>query len=128
MGFLKKASKALFGSSGVPYSMAAALDQRQNTTSDLGNIKWNGNTRTFESSANDQVRNNLISQGLGTVQQGLNSYSLDPTEASQAYYDQATRLLNDQFGRQRQSADTALPRPCRRRLSGRGSGWRNIGR
>ena len=101
MGFLKKATGALFGNSGPKYDVNAALNQRQNTSSDLGNIKWNGKTRTFESSANDQARNNLISEGLGNL-------SLDPTNVQQAYYDQATRLLNNQFDRQRTSTDTNL--------------------
>lgn len=101
MGFLKKATGALFGSSGPKYDTNAALNQRQNTASDLGNIKWNGNTRTFESSANDQQRNALINQGLA----GLD---LDPTSVQDAYYNQATRLLNNQFDRQRTSTDTNL--------------------
>ena len=101
MGFLKKATGFLFGNSGNPYDVNAALNQRQNTTSDLGNIKWNGNTRTFESSTNDQQRNALINQGLT----GL---SLDPTNVQDAYYNQATRLLNNQFDQQRRTADTNL--------------------
>ena len=101
MGFLKKASGFLFGNSGQAYDVNAALNQRQNTTSDLGNIKWNGNTRTFESSTNDQQRNALINQGLT----GL---SLDPTNVQDAYYNQATRLLNNQFDQQRRTADTNL--------------------
>ena len=101
MGFLKKATGALFGNSGKSYDVNAALNQRQNTTSDLGNIKWNGKTRTFESSANDHQRNALINQGLA----GL---SLDPTNVQDAYYNQATRLLNNQFDQQRRTADTNL--------------------
>lgn len=101
MGFLKKATGALFGNSGKSYDVNAALNQRQNTTSDLGNIKWNGKTRTFESSANDQQRNALINQGLA----GLD---LDPTSVQDAYYNQATRLLNNQFDQQRRTADTNL--------------------
>lgn len=101
MGFLKKATGALFGNSGKSYDVNAALNQRQNTASDLGNIKWNGKTRTFESSANDQQRNALINQGLA----GL---SLDPTNVQDAYYNQATRLLNNQFDQQRRTADTNL--------------------
>ena len=101
MGFLKKATGMLFGNSGQAYDVNAALNQRQNTASDLGNIKWNGNTRTFESSENDQQRNALINQGLT----GL---SLDPTNVQDAYYNQATRLLNNQFDQQRRTADTNL--------------------
>lgn len=101
MGFLKKATGALFGNSGKSYDVNAALNQRQNTASDLGNIKWNGKTRTFESSTNDQQRNALINQGLA----GL---SLDPTSVQDAYYNQATRLLNNQFDQQRRTADTNL--------------------
>lgn len=101
MGFLSKAGNFLFGNSGQAYDVNAALNQRQNTASDLGNIKWNGNTRTFESSSNDKQRNALINQGLT----GL---SLDPTNVQDAYYNQATRLLNNQFDQQRRTADTNL--------------------
>lgn len=101
MGFLSKTSSFLFGDSGPKYDMNAALNQRQNTSSDLGNIVWDGNTRRFESSENDKKRNDLINQGLS----GL---SLDPTNVQDAYYNQATRLLNNQFDRQRTSTDTNL--------------------
>lgn len=101
MGFLSKASGMLFGNSGQAYNPLAALNQRQNTKSDLGNITWSGNTRTFESSDNDKLRNNLIGEGLGTL-------SLDPTNVQDAYYNQATRLLNNQFDQQRRTADTNL--------------------
>ena len=101
MGFLSKASGFLFGNSGQNYDVNAALNQRQNTKSDLGNITWNGNTRTFESSDNDKLRNNLIGEGLGSL-------SLDPTNVQDAYYNQATRLLNNQFDQQRRTADTNL--------------------
>jgi len=101
MGFLSKASNFLFGGSGPKYDMNGAYSQNQNTKSDLGNIIWKGNTRTFESSDNDKQRNALIGQGL-------NAMSLDPTDVQNAYYNQASRLLNNQFDRQRTSTDTNL--------------------
>lgn len=101
MGFLSKASNFLFGGTGKPYDVNAALAQRQNTSSDLGNIVWKGNTRVFQSSDNDKLRNNLINEGLSSM-------SLDPTNVQDAYYNQATRLLNNQFDKERQSTDTAL--------------------
>ena len=107
MGFLKKAVSTVFGSSGPKYSLdASAMTSQYGVQSDLGNMNIVKNadgtySKNYTSSANDIARNNLISQGLS----GL---SLDPTETQQAYYDQATRLLNNQFDRQRESTDTAL--------------------
>lgn len=107
MGFLKKVSNFAFGSSGPKYDQdASAMTQQYGVNSDLGNMNIVKNadgtySKNYTSSANDVVRNNLISQGLS----GL---SLDPTQVQQAYYDQATRLLNNQFDRQRTSADTNL--------------------
>ena len=114
MGFLKKVSNFAFGSSGPKYNQdASALTSQYGVQSDLGNVSMVKNadgtySKKYTSSENDVARNNLISQGLGTLGKGFESYSLDPTEASQAYYDQATRLLNNQFDRQRTSADTNL--------------------
>ena len=101
MGFLSKAGNFLFGNSGQSYNPLAALNQRQNTASDLGNIKWRGNTRVFESSSNDKQRNSLIGQGLGSM-------SLDPTDVQNAYYNQASRLLLNQFDKDRRTMDTNL--------------------
>lgn len=58
-------------------------------------------SRTFTPSESDVTRNALISQGLS----GL---SLDPTEAQNAYYAQATRQLLPEFERQTQSLDENL--------------------
>lgn len=114
MGFLKKVSNFAFGSSGPKYNMdKSAMTSQYGVQSDLGNMSVVKNadgtySKNYQSNANDQARNNLISQGLGTLGKGFESYSLDPTEASQAYYDQATRLLNNQFDQQRRTADTNL--------------------
>ena len=114
MGFLKKASGFLFGTSGPKYNQdKAAMTSQYGVNSSIGNMRVIKNkdgtyTKQYDTTVGDEMRNNLINQGLGTVQQGLDSYSLDPTQASQAYYDQATRLLDDQFARQRKSADTSL--------------------
>ena len=107
MGFLKKVSNFAFGSSGPKYDQdASAMTQQYGVNSDLGNMSIVKNadgtySKNYASSANDIARNNLISQGLGAL-------TLDPTQVQQAYYDQATRLLNNQFDRQRTSADTNL--------------------
>lgn len=107
MGFLKKATSTLFGSSGPKYSQdKGAMTSQYGVQSDLGNMSVVKNadgtySKKYTSSANDVARNNLISQGLG----GL---TLDPTQTQQAYYDQATRLLNNQFDQQRRTADTNL--------------------
>lgn len=107
MGFLKKATSTLFGSSGAKYNQdASALTQQYGVQSDLGNLNLIKNkdgtyTKKYTSSDNDVARNNLISQGLGAL-------TLDPTQTQQAYYDQATRLLNNQFDQQRRTADTNL--------------------
>ena len=74
--------------------------------SDLGNMSVIKNadgtySKKYTSSANDKLRNNLVGQGLGSL-------SLDPTAVQDAYYNQATRLLNNQFDRERTSTDTNL--------------------
>ena len=107
MGFLKKVSNTLFGSSGPKYSQdAGAMTSQYGVQSDLGNMSIVKNSdgtysKKYDSSANDIARNNLISQGLS----GL---SLDPTATQDAYYNQATRLLNNQFDREKTSTDTNL--------------------
>lgn len=107
MGFLKKVSNTLFGSSGPKYNQdAGAMTSQYGVQSDLGNMSIVKNadgtySKKYESSANDVARNNLISQGLS----GL---SLDPTATQDAYYNQATRLLNNQFDREKTSTDTNL--------------------
>lgn len=107
MGFLKKATSTLFGSSGPKYSQdKGAMTSQYGVQSDLGSMNLIKNadgtySKKYTSSENDIARNNLISQGLG----GL---TLDPTQTQQAYYDQATRLLNNQFDQQRRTADTNL--------------------
>jgi len=107
MGFLKKTVGALLGTGTPKYNQdKSALTQQYGVQSDLGNVNLVKNSdgtysKQYTSSAADQARNNLISQGLGAL-------TLDPTQTQQAYYDQATRLLNDQFDRQRTSADTNL--------------------
>lgn len=104
---LKKVSNTIFGSSGEKYDANnAALTSQQGVQSDLGSYQVQRNadgtySKVFNSSANDQARNNLIGQGLS----GL---SLDPTATQDAYYNQATRLLNNQFDRQKESTDTNL--------------------
>lgn len=178
MGFLKKVSNTLFGSSGPKYSQdKSALTQEYGVQSDLGNLNLIKNadgtySKNYTSSANDVTRNNLIGQQLGgltldnytpqgsnytfgsvlsdpttgynptTVSDPTSGYNpssitdpsssyetqriTDPTagystsqlygninqdtanNAAQSYYDQATRLLNDQFDRQMRSADTNL--------------------
>ena len=107
MSFLKKATSTLFGSSGPKYNQdAGAMTSQYGVQSDLGNMSVVKNadgtySKKYESSANDQLRNNLIGQGLGSM-------SLDPTAVQDAYYNQATRLLNNQFDRERTSTDTNL--------------------
>lgn len=106
MGFLKKASNFLFGSSGPKYNaLTSGLTQNYGIQSDLGNMKTvfkNGQfVKQYESSDIDKARNALAQQGLGAV-------TLDPQEQTQAYYDRATRLLNDLYDRQYQNTDEAL--------------------
>lgn len=73
----------------------AALTSQQGVQSDLGNYGYRLNadgtiSRVFESSDADKQRNDLIGQGLSGI-------SLDPTATQQAYYDQATRLLDKNY-------------------------------
>ena len=121
MGFLKKAATGFAtgglslgydalkkaGGNAPSYDQdASALTGQYGVQSDLGNMSIVKNadgtySKKYESNANDVARNNLISQGLS----GL---SLDPTATQDAYYNQATRLLSNQFDRERTSADTNL--------------------
>lgn len=107
MGFLKKVSNFAFGSSGPKYSQdKSALTQQYGVISDLGNMNLVKNadgtySKKYTSSEIDQARNTLAQQGLGAV-------TLDPQEQQQAYYDRATRLLNDAYNRQYQNTDEAL--------------------
>ena len=108
MGFLSKASNAIFGSSNGPkYNQdQAALTSQYGVQSSIGNMSVKKNadgtySKVYDQTQGDQMRNDLINQGLGAL-------SLDPTNVQQAYYDQATRLLNNQFDRQRTSTDTNL--------------------
>ena len=107
MGFLKKVSNFAFGSSGPKYNQdASALTQQYGVISDLGNMNLVKNadgtySKKYTSSEIDTARNALAQQGLGAV-------TLDPQAQEQAYYDRATRLLNDAYNRQYQNTDEAL--------------------
>lgn len=107
MGFLKSASNFLFGSSGPKYNQAAsAISQEYGVQSDLGNVELVQTgpfsfAKRYVSSDIDKARNALAQQGLGAV-------TLDPQAETQAYYDRATRLLNDAYDRQYQNTDEAL--------------------
>ena len=119
MGFLKSALgstlgglgtnallKGLGGGGAPSYNpLAAGLTSQYGVSSDLGNVKTvfkNGQfVKKYESSDIDKARNALAQQGLGAV-------TLDPQEQTQAYYDRATRLLNDAYNRQYQNTDEAL--------------------
>lgn len=106
MGFLKKVSDFAFGSSGPKYDQdKSALTQQYGVISDLGGldmVKKDGKYyKQYTSSDIDKLRNQLAEQGLGAL-------SLDTTDAQNAYYDQATRLLNDQYQRQLANTDEAL--------------------
>ena len=107
MGFLKKVSDFAFGSSGPKYNQdASALTQQYGVISDLGNVNLVKNadgtySKKYTSSEIDNMRNALAREGLGAV-------TLDPQREEQAYYDRATRLLNDAYNRQYQNTDEAL--------------------
>jgi len=89
------------------YDMDRAMKtQNVGVASSLGNMSLRKNadgsySRVFEDSEADTKRNNLINQGLGAL-------SLDPTEAEDAYYNSAARLLTPQFDRQRDRLDESL--------------------
>lgn len=107
MGFLKKVSNFAFGSSGPKYSQdKSALTQQYGVISDLGNVDLIKNadgtySKKYTLSDIDTTRNALAREGLGAV-------TLDPQAQEQAYYDRATRLLNDAYNRQYQNTDEAL--------------------
>lgn len=107
MGFLKKVTNTLFGSSGPKYSQdQSALTQQYGVISDLGNVNLVKNadgtySKKYTSSDIDTARNALALSGLGDV-------TLNPEAETQAYYDRATRLLNDAYDRQYQNTDEAL--------------------
>ena len=107
MGFLKSVSNFAFGSSGPKYNQdQSALTQQYGVISDLGNVNMVKNadgtySKQYTSSEIDNMRNSLAKQGLGAV-------TLDPQSQEQAYYDRATRLLNDAYDRQYQNTDEAL--------------------
>lgn len=107
MGFLKKLSNFAFGSSGPKYSQdKSALTQQYGVISDLGNVNLVKNadgtySKKYTSSDIDTARNALALSGLGDV-------TLNPEAETQAYYDRATRLLNDAYDRQYQNTDEAL--------------------
>lgn len=107
MGFLKKVTGTLFGSSGPKYSQdKSALTQQYGVISDLGNVNLVKNadgtySKKYTSSDIDTARNALALSGLGDV-------TLNPEAETQAYYDRATRLLNDAYDRQYQNTDEAL--------------------
>lgn len=74
--------------------------------SPLGNVTLKQNadgtwSKVYEQSPIDVQRNVLIGQGLGSL-------SLDPTETQQAYYNQASNLLNKRFSQQQEDLDRQL--------------------
>lgn len=103
MGFLK----SILGGGSPKYSQdQSALTQQYGVISDLGNVNLVKNadgtySKKYTSSDIDNMRNALAQQGLGAV-------TLDPQREEQAYYDRATRLLNDAYNRQYQNTDEAL--------------------
>ena len=107
MGFLKKVSNFAFGSSGPKYSQdKSALTQQYGVISDLGNVDLVKNadgtySKKYTLSDIDTTRNALAREGLGAV-------TLNPQVQEKAYYDRATRLLNDAYNRQYQNTDEAL--------------------
>lgn len=58
-------------------------------------------TKQYTDSSADVMRNQLINQGLSGI-------SLDPTQAQDAYYSQATRLLTPQFEQQAEGLEQSL--------------------
>lgn len=81
-----------FGVYGVDSSLGGVRTVQQ----DDGTFK-----RVFTDSAADTQRNALIGQGLSGI-------SLDPTQAQDAYYQQATRQLLPQFEEQQERLDSNL--------------------
>lgn len=108
MGLLSSVTGAIFGKSNGPsYNMDQGAKMAQyGVESGIGNmtIKKNADgtySKVYTTSDIDKQRNALASQGLGAL-------SLDPTQTQQAYYDQASSLLNKQFGQQREDLDRQL--------------------
>lgn len=107
MGFLKKITSSIFGGGTPKYNQdKSALTQQYGVLSDLGNLNLVKNadgtySKKFTSSEIDNMRNALAREGLGAV-------TLDPQRETQAYYDRATRLLNDAYDRQLANTDEAL--------------------
>ena len=132
MGFLSKVSNAVFGKSNGPkYNIDQASKMGQyGVSSSIGNMSIVKNadgtySKNYTTTGNDATRNKLMSQALGNLD--MSSASLaDPTanykptqlygninqqtadNAAQSYYDQATRLLNQNFDREKRTADTNL--------------------
>lgn len=107
MGFLKKVTSSIFGGGTPKYNQdKSALTQQYGVISDIGNLNLVKNadgtySKKFTSSEIDNMRNALAREGLGAV-------TLDPQREEQAYYDRATRLLNDAYDRQLANTDEAL--------------------
>lgn len=107
MGFLKKVTSSIFGGGAPKYNQdQSALTQQYGVISDIGNLNLVKNadgtySKKFTSSEIDNMRNSLAREGLGAV-------TLDPQRETQAYYDRATRLLNDAYDRQLANTDEAL--------------------
>lgn len=106
-GSLGKITDLIKGSKAPAYDGTnAAYTSQQGVESDLGNYRYRVNpdgsiTKVFESSDADKRRNELINQGLSGM-------SLDTKDTQDAYYNQATRLLNEQFDKQRADTDEML--------------------
>ena len=107
MGFLKNVTSSIFGGGAPKYNQdKSALTQQYGVISDLGNLNLVKNadgtySKKFTSSEIDNMRNSLAREGLGAV-------TLDPQREEQAYYNRATRLLNDAYDRQLANTDEAL--------------------
>ena len=115
MGFLKSVGSVfptsglgLLGGGGSPKynALASMLSQEQGVESDLGSVEivptgLFSSKKVYKSSEIDKLRNALAKEGLQNV-------TLDPQREEQAYYDRATRLLNEDYDRQLRNADEAL--------------------
>jgi hypothetical protein len=115
MGFLKSVGSifptsglGLLGGSGSPKynALASMLSQEQGVESDLGSVEvvptgLFSSKKVYKSSEIDKLRNALAKEGLQNV-------TLDPQREEQAYYNRATRLLNENYDRQLRNADEAL--------------------
>ena len=92
---------------GPNYNMdQAVMKENIGVQSDLGNV---GIIKNADGSYSKRyTMSDADKQRQGLIQGGLSGLSLDPTKAQDAYYNQATRLLNPQFDRQKQSLDESL--------------------